>query len=356
VKSCAEAGKRKGSDIPDYLRIATEEAFATEELLAGYRSLVEGHRYDDPGFLSLWGFYAGNPGERARFVLDRLPDLGEKRLADMDRSGISRQLLLLTSPGVQVFDRDTAVGIASSSNDELAAAVRKHPDRFSGLAAVAPQDPVEAARELDRAVRALGLKGAVVNSHTHGEYLDDPKFYPIFEAAESLGVPVYIHPQTPSRQMIQPFLDRGLDGAIFGFAVETGLHLLRIIVAGVFDRFPRLQIVVGHLGEGLPFWLYRLDYMHQATVRARRYETMKPIGRKPSEYLRENVFVTSSGMPWAPAITHCQEVLGADRVLYAMDYPYQYEADEVAMSDAIPAGEAEKKQFFQTNAEKVFNL
>jgi 2,3-dihydroxybenzoate decarboxylase len=325
-------------------------------LLAGYRRLLETRACDDPGFLSLWSFYAGNPGERAQFVIDRLADLGERRLADMDRAGISKQLLLLTSPGVQVFDRDTAVGIARASNDELAEAVRAHPDRYAGLAAVAPQDPSEAAKELERSVQTLGLRGAVVNSHTHGEYLDDPKFYPIFEAAESLGVPVYIHPQTPSREMIQPFLDRGLDGAIFGFSVETGLHLLRIIVAGVFDRFPGLRIVVGHLGEGLPFWLYRLDYMHEATVRARRYEAMKPIGRKPSEYLRENVFVTSSGMPWAPSITHCQSVLGMDRVLYAMDYPYQYEPEEVAMSDALPIGDAGKKQFFQTNAERVFGL
>jgi 2,3-dihydroxybenzoate decarboxylase len=325
-------------------------------LRAGYRRLLETRAGDDPGFLTLWSFYAGNPGERAQVVIDRLADLGERRLADMDRAGISKQLLLLTSPGVQVFDRDTAVGIARASNDELAEAVRAHPDRYAGLAAVAPQDPSEAAKELERSVQTLGLRGAVVNSHTHGEYLDDPKFYSIFEAAESLGVPVYIHPQTPSRLMIQPFLDRGLDGAILGLSVETGLHLLRIIVAGVFDRFPGLRIVVGHLGEGLPFWLYRLDYMHEATVRARRYETMKPIGRKPSEYLRENVFVTSSGMPWAPSITHCQSVLGMDRVLYAMDYPYQYEPEEVAMSDALPIGDAGKKQFFQTNAERVFGL
>ena len=340
----------------DYKRIATEEAFATRELLDGYRRLLEEGSYDDPGFRSLWGFYAGSPGERARFVIDRLPDLGERRLADMDDTGIDLQLLLLTSPGVQVFDRDTAVGIARSSNDELAEAVRSHPDRYAGLAAIAPQDPEEAARELERGVGSLGLKGAVINSHTHGEYLDDPKFSPIFEAAESLGAPIYIHPQTPSRRMIGPFLDRGLDGAIFGFAVETGLHLLRIVVAGVFDRYPKLQIVVGHLGEGLPFWLYRLDYMHAATVRAGRYEAMKPLGRKPSDYMRENVVVTSSGMPWAPSILHCQSVLGVDRVLYAMDYPYQFVAEEVGMSDALPISDGDKKKFFQTNAERVFSL
>jgi len=338
-----------------YIRIATEEAWATPELLDGYKRILADGSYDDPGFKSLWGFYSGNPGERATAIMRRLPDMGEVRLKDMDDTGIARQILLLTSPGVQVFGRDEAVGLARESNDRLEEACRNHPDRFTGLAAVAPQDPAAAAKELERGVQ-LGLCGAVINSHTHGEYLDDEKFWPIFEAAESLDVPIYIHPQTPSRQMIQPFLERGLDGAIFGFAVETGLHLLRIVVSGVFDRFPKLQIVVGHLGEGLPFWLYRLDFMHAAGMKAKRYGQLPVLRRKPSEYLTENVYVTSSGMPWAPSIVHCQNVLGADRVLYAMDYPYQFVPEEVGMSDAIPVSDAVKKQFFQTNAEKVFRL
>jgi 2,3-dihydroxybenzoate decarboxylase len=338
-----------------YIRIATEEAWATPELLAAYKRILADGSYDDPGFRSLWGFYSANPGERASAIMQRLPDMGDLRIRDMDDTGIARQILLLTSPGVQVFGPDEAARLARDSNDQLEEACRKHPDRFTGLAAVAPQDPGEAARELERGVR-LGLRGAVVNSHTHGEYLDDQKFWPLFEAAEALDVPIYIHPQTPSRRMIQPFLERGLDGAIFGFAVETGLHLLRIIVAGVFDRYPKLQIVVGHLGEGLPFWLYRLDYMHAAGMKARRYTTIPVLDRKPSEYLRENVYVTSSGMPWAPSITHCQSVLGVDRVLYAMDYPYQFVPEEVAMSDAIPVSDEDKKKFFQSNAEQVFGL
>ncbi len=130
--------------------------------------------------------------------------------------------------------------------------------------------------------------------------------------------------------MIAPFLEAGLDGAIYGFGVETGLHLLRIITAGVFDRFPGLRIIVGHCGEALPFWLYRIDYMHRATVASARYAFMKPLQRKPSDYLRENVYVTNSGVAWEPAIMFCRSVLGADRVMYAMDYPYQFVRDEVA--------------------------
>ncbi len=340
---------------PKYLRIATEEAWATAELLDGYKKILEDGSYDDPGFISLWGHYAGNLTDRPLFIRERLPDMGERRIKDMDDTGIARQILLLTSPGVQVFDRDTAVGLARDSNDQLEEAVRKHPDRYTGLAAFAPQDPAEAAREIERSVK-LGMKGAVVNSHTHNEYLDDPKFYAIFEACEHLDVPLYIHPQTPSRQMIQPFMERGLDGAIFGFAVETGLHLLRIVVAGVFDRFPKLQIIVGHLGEGLPFWLYRLDYMHAAGMKANRYKSIEPLERKISEYMQQNVYVTTSGMPSVPSIMLCQQVLGIDRVLYAMDYPYEFVPEEVAMSDALPISDNDKSKFFQTNAERVFNL
>ncbi len=340
---------------PKYLRIATEEAWATAELLDGYKKILEDGSYDDPGFISLWGHYAGNLTDRPLFIRERLPDMGERRIKDMDDTGIARQILLLTSPGVQVFDRDTAVGLARDSNDQLEEAVRKHPDRYTGLAVFAPQDPAEAAREIERSVK-LGMKGAVVNSHTHNEYLDDPKFYAIFEACEHLDVPLYIHPQTPSRQMIQPFMERGLDGAIFGFAVETGLHLLRIVVAGVFDRFPKLQIIVGHLGEGLPFWLYRLDYMHAAGMKANRYKSIEPLERKISEYMQQNVYVTTSGMPSVPSIMLCQQVLGIDRVLYAMDYPYEFVPEEVAMSDALPISDNDKLKFFQTNAERVFNL
>jgi len=339
-----------------YLRIATEEAWASKELYDAYRRVLKDRSYQDAGFESLWNFYLNNPSPRPTSILARLTDMGEGRLRDMDETGIDKQILLLTSPGVQVFDAPLAVALARSSNDQLAEAIRNHRTRYAGLAAIAPQDPPEAAKELERGVRNLGLKGAVVNSHTRGEYLDDPKFLPIFEAAESLNVPIYIHPQTPSPRMIGPFLERGLDGAIFGFGVETSLHMMRIMVAGVFDRFPKLQIVVGHMGEGLPFWLYRLDYMHNATVAANRYESMKKTKRRISEYLKENFYITTSGMAWQPAIMFTQSVLGVDRVLYAMDYPYQFVPEEVKVHDELPISDADKKKLFQTNAETVFNL
>jgi 5-carboxyvanillate decarboxylase len=339
-----------------YLRIATEEAFAPPELIARWRDMIERGTCDDPGFVSLVGFYTAARTERSRFVFDRLQDLGEARLADMAAAGIDRQVISLTAPGTQILDRDAGVAMATLANDRLADACRRYPGRFTGLTAIAPQDPGHAAREIERGHRELGFKGVIINAHTHGEYLDDPKFWPIFEAAEALGTPVYLHPSTPPRDMIGPLLAAGLDGAIYGFAVDTGMHVLRIITAGVFDRFPRLKLVVGHLGEALPFWLYRVDYMHAATVRARRYPAMRPVQRRPSEYLRENVWVTTSGMAWAPAIMFCREVLGADRVLYAMDYPYQYVPDEVTAHENLPLTVADKAALFQHNAERVFGL
>lgn len=341
---------------PPHLRIATEEAYAPPELFARYRKLLETRSHNDPGFESLMGFYLTNNGPRIVQVREKMQDLGAIRLADMDATGIAKQLISITSPGVQIFDSDTAVGLCTSFNDQLAEAIRKHADRFAGLAAIAPQDPSAAAKELDRAVKSLHLKGAIVNSHTQGEYLDEPKFWEIFEAAESLNVPIYLHPTTPSPRMVGPFLDRGLDGAVFGFAVETSLHILRIVFSGVFDRFPKLRMVAGHLGEGLPYWLFRIDFMHQRLTSNNRYANVPKLQRKPSDYLKENFYVTTSGMAWQPPILYAQSVLGVDRVLYAMDYPYQFVPEEVKVTDDLPISDADKKKLYQTNAEKVFAL
>lgn len=338
-----------------YKRIATEEAFASSELIGMYRKLYESGSFDDPGFDSLWGFYASSSAPRPTFIREKLADLDALRIADMDATGIDHQVIALTSPGVQVFDRDTAVALARDSNDELAAAVRKHPTRFTGMIAIAPQAPELAAQELQRC-KALGFRGIIINSHTQGEYLSDQKFWPILEAAEALDLPIYLHPNTPPKSMIGPMVDAGLDGAIFGFGVETGFHMLRIVTAGVFDRFPKLQFIIGHMGEALPYWLYRLEYMHNAGVKAARYESMKPLKKKIGDYLRENIYITNSGVAWEPAIKFAQQIVGVDRVMYAMDYPYQYTPQEVIDMDNMDMPDATKKKFYQDVAEKVFKL
>ncbi len=349
----------RGKEDPalGYLRIATEEAFCPPELVRMWQEMLAGGGDIDPGFESLMGFYLRSTADRPKYIFERLQDLGSLRLEDMDATGIDRQVISLTAPGTQIFgDAATATSVATLANDQLAAACRAHPDRFSGLTAIAPQDPHAAAEEIRRGHDQHGFCGVIVNSHTNGEYLSDPRFWPVFEAAEALDTPIYLHPNTAPRSMIGPLLEAGLDGAIYGFAVETGMHLLRIVTSGAFDRFPRLKLVVGHLGEALPFWLYRLDYMHAATVRAQRYASMKPLQRRVSDYLRENVWYTTSGMAWEPVIQFCRQVLGADRVLYAMDYPYECVPAEVHAQDAMALSPAEMKGFFQSNAEKLFGL
>jgi len=338
-----------------YLRIATEEAYAPAEMLDLYRELLDEPDVD-PGFASLMGFYLRSDAERPAAIRRKLSDVGEERLADMDAAGIDHAILSLTAPGTQVLDPARAREIAQLANERIAEACRAHPARFSGLAAVGFEDAPSAVAELERGVTELGLKGLVCNSHIRGHYLDEERFHPILEAAEALDVPIYLHPQTPPRDMIRPMLEAGLDGAIFGFGVETGMHLLRMIVRGVFDRFPNLRVVVGHLGEALPFWLYRLDYMHAAQQRANRYQGNPRLELTVSEYLRRNVWITTSGMAWAPAIMFCREVLGPDRVMYAMDYPYQYVPDEVRAQDALPLPLPELRRFYETNAIEVFRL
>ncbi|MBC2670315.1 amidohydrolase family protein [Novosphingobium piscinae] len=338
-----------------YLRIATEEAFATPEMIELYRQQLALPDCD-PGVRSLVGFYFTHESPRARFVRERLLDIDALRIADMDARGIDMQVIGLTSPGPNMLPADQATALAEIANDRLGEACAKHPDRFIGLAACAPQDPEAAAREIERSVGRYGFRGVIINSHIQGEYLDHPRFRPVLATIERLGIPLYLHPQTPPRAMIGPLLEAGLDGAIFGFGVETGFHALRLITSGTLDRFPGLRVVIGHMGEALPFWMARLDFMHNAQVTSQRYEMLKPIAKKPSDYLRENFYITNSGMAWEPVIRFTQQVLGTDRVLYAMDYPYQCPVEEVAMLDRMDMSDADKRRFFQTNAQAVFGL
>ncbi|MCZ8292105.1 MAG: amidohydrolase family protein [Hylemonella sp.] len=338
-----------------YLRIATEEAFATQEMIDIYKKILA--RGDaDPGFRGLMGFYMSSPSERAQHIMRGLLDLDQLRLQHMDAAGVDMAVLALTSPAAQVMDKATAVSFVQTANDQLAEAVRRHPTRLAGMIAIAPQDPAAAAKEIERGVHKLGMHSVIINSHTQGEYLSDPKFWDIFAAAEANDAPIYLHPNALPPGMLQPFQECGLDGAIYGFGVETGLHAMRIITAGVFDRFPKLRMILGHMGEALPFWAYRLDYMHQATVKSKRYPSIQPIRKRPSEYLREHFYITNSGVAWEQAIKFTQDFMGTDRVMYAMDYPYQYAPDEVNLLDAMDMSLEHKRQFFQTNAETVFKL
>ncbi len=364
LSSGALAGAASATPVrnenPGYKRIPVEEAFVTTELKDVWRNMLGYQSAAEPGFSKLVGFWLHDrrpPGHPAALMEKRMTDIGEGRIADMDKDGIDMQLLSLTGPGVQpLHDADLATAIARNSNDELYDAVKKYPKRFAGLTAVAPQDPKRAAKEIERGMKKLGMKGLVINSHTHGEYLDHYKYWPILEAAEANRAPLYIHPRTPSPQMLQPFEAYGMETAMFGFQVETSVHALRIILSGAFDEFPDLKIVLGHLGEGLPFWLYRIDYMDNLVGKFMHDGRMKKLKRKPSEYFRDNFWISTSGMCWEPAVMYCINLLGADRVMYAADYPYQDVPSGVAVMDNLPISEADKKKVYETNAVKLFNL
>ncbi|MGE5722436.1 MAG: amidohydrolase family protein, partial [Sphingomonadales bacterium] len=266
---------------------------------------------------------------------------------------------LLTAPGVQVLDPRTGTELAALANDRLAEACRAYPDRFSGLLAFAPQDVKGAVAEIERGMTRLGMNGAVLNSHTRGRYLDEPQSLPILEALEAHDAALYIHPTIPPKQMSQPYEYRGMIGALGGFPHEVWVHTMGLILSGAFDLFPRLRLVIGHMGESMPLSLYRFDWMQgNADGRAglRGGQPAVRLKHKISHYFRTNIWITTSGEAWAPAIKFCQDVLGPERVLYAMDYPYQVSADEVAAYDALDIPPEHKKMLMQTNAEDVFRL
>jgi 5-carboxyvanillate decarboxylase len=243
--------------------------------------------------------------------------------------------------------------MAELANDKLAEAIARHPDRYAGLATFAPQDPARAADEMRRAIEELGLNGFVVNSHTDGEYLDQEKFWPILEAAEALGAPIYIHPRPLPRGAVGPYLEPDLWAGIWGYAAETGLHALRMITSGVFDRFPDLTIVLGHMGEGLPYFVYRIDYMSRLL---RDIGSHRPYDLDPSEYLKRNFLVTTSGMNHDPPLELCLKVLGPANIMWAIDYPYQRSPDAVEFMDAAPLSERQRAQIYAGNAERVFGI
>lgn len=332
-------------------KIAVEEAFATPEILQMWAAVLEDGAPGEIGLVPLLGRLLNPTEPWGARVADQLTDLDEARLAQMDEGGIDMQLIALTAPGVQVFDADTANALARDTNDVLADAVGRHPTRFAGLAAVAPQAPQTAAKELERAM-GLGFKGLLINSHTKGEYLDGLSYRPILEAAASLNAPLYIHPRSAPPAMQAPFAERHMEGAIWGFQTDTALHALRLIVSGVFDEYPNLQIVLGHLGEAVPFWLDRLD--RQVGRSSREVFRHWKAERLPSDYFRENFWVSTSGHNWDPAVRFVEEVVGEDRLMFAADYPYESCAQQAGQAAGITLKNPDK--FYHLNAKRVFNL
>jgi 2,3-dihydroxybenzoate decarboxylase/5-carboxyvanillate decarboxylase len=338
-----------------FRKIATEEAFSIPEVAAALKDVARGptQSLDRNLVKGIYDAPAAGRGYDALNFLEGLLDIEERRLAQMDELGVDMHLLSLTAPGVQMFDADSATDLAALANDRLADICRRHPTRFAGLAAFAPQSPKRAAKEMERAINDLKLNGFILNSHTNDEYLDDPKYWPVLEAAESLDACIYIHPRAASYGLKGPLQDYGMDSAMWGYGMETGTHAVRMMTSGLFDRFPKLKICLGHMGEAIPFWLWRLDFMNtraQAGGRAPKTDLTM------DEYFRRNFVITTSGVEDHLALDYAIKKLGADNVLWAIDYPYQPMQPAVDFMDSAPLDDAVKAKVYGGNAERVFRI
>jgi 2,3-dihydroxybenzoate decarboxylase/5-carboxyvanillate decarboxylase len=331
--------------------IATEEAVS----FAPIAEALNAHcRTDDDSLdMTLVRMIYGDGGERGAMV-KRLTDVTDERIADMDANGVDMHLLSLTAPGVQMFDADKGTDLARIANDLMTETVARNPTRFAGLGTFAPQDPVRAAREIERCATELKLNGLVINSHTNDLYYDDPFFFPMFEAMEATGMALYIHPRAPSKQIDRAFRDYGMDSAIWGYGIETSTNAVRMVLSGLFDRFPKLKIVLGHMGEGIPFWLWRLDYMHINA--AQNFGGAPKVKHKFSEYFRRNFAITTSGVESHAALRYSVEVLGPENVMWAIDYPYQPTTPAVQFMKTAPLPEDVKAMVAGGNAARIFRI
>ncbi len=326
--------------------IAVEEHMSTEEFLGVAHGLDVGPA--DAVEVDLLRTVERDPALRAR-----LTDLGA-RLREMDALGQDMAVLSLNTPGAQPFPAADAVPLASRFNDALAEIVRGHPDRFGGLATVTPQDPVAAATEIERVMGQLGLNGIMINSHTGGRYLDEPEFAPLLAAAEANHAPIYLHPRAPSMPV---YGDYGMSGAIWGYQAEAGLHAMRLILSGTLDRYPGLTIVLGHLGEGIPYWLRRIDNRHAFAARTAGAATPMPkLSLTPSEYFRRNMVITTSGIDDPDVLELAVRAVGADSIMFAIDYPYEDPVAAIAFLRDAPLTDDQRIAIGHRTAERVFGL
>jgi predicted TIM-barrel fold metal-dependent hydrolase len=287
------------------------------------------------------------------FLLDRLLDLGQGRIKGMDAAGVDVAVVSLTSPGTDHFDPATGTRLTKRVNDELAAAVDKYPTRLMGFAALAPKDPEAAARELERTVKDLGFKGWKTHSNFGDSYIDEKRYWPILAKAEELDVPIYLHPVAPMIPQLRTY-GLALAGAAFGFGIETATAMVRLVLSGAFDAFPKLQIILGHYGEGLPFLMQRIDHPFvRPHLKAADPDVVPDLKRVPSDYLRDNMVVTTSGN-YLPAAFNCtREALGMDKILLGTDYPYEEMGDCMRFLEGLGMSEDEKTQLYQGNATRM---
>ncbi len=316
--------------------IALEEHFATR------------------GFLQATGAY-GATGEMAA-MQPKLLDLGAGRLAAMDEAGVDVQVLSLAAMGFDELDAATATALAADVNDELAAGVKANPERFAGWATLPMKSPEKAAAELERCVQKLGFVGALLDGTTDGLFLDDARFLPVWETAVELGVPVYLHPAPPPAKVKEVYfaglpepVGQLLSIAGWGWHAETGLHTLRLICSGLFDRLPELQVIIGHMGEGLPYALARSSGILSGPAKLKQ---------TVADYFKSNLWVTTSGYFSPPPFECAREVIGLERLMYSVDYPFSPNTRGKAFLEAASGvlSEAEMEELTHGNAERVLKM
>ncbi len=321
------------------------------------RTITLEEHISTPAFLDAVDAHSqrGLANEFIRRVRAKLIDLGDGRLADMDAARIDMQVLSLAGGDMDKLDSATATSLASDTNDILAAAVASHPGRFAAFATLYLQDPETAARELERCLSRHNFVGTMVNGTTGGLFLDHPRFTPFWEAAHSLGAPVYLHPAPPPAPVMQAYYsglpeDLGfmLSTAGWGWHVETGMHVLRLIASGLFDRFPRLQLIIGHMGEDLPYSLARAD----SVLSRSRHQ----LSRGYAETFHAHVHITTSGYFTTPPLLCALEVVGADRILFSIDYPFSSTEIDRRFLDSLALSPADLHKISHQNAERLLKI
>ncbi|CAN1724235.1 Gamma-resorcylate decarboxylase [Hyphomicrobium sp. 1Nfss2.1] len=315
-------------------KIALEEHFTTPELAKNY---VARPTQSDALFADV---------ER------RLADFDELRLEKMDKTGIEMMVLSVTTPGVQgVSDSREAIRLAHSANDFLAREVQKRPDRYAGFAHLAMQDADAAAVELERAVRELGFRGALINGQTNGHYLDEDRYVPFWERVQELDVPVYLHPGNMADHPAMFAHRPELDGPIFAWTADTAAHALRLVFGGTLTRFPQVKIILGHMGETLPFLLWRLDSRREFDLG----EELAPEAL-PSAIIKRNIAITTSGVCDAGALLAAIQALGDDNIMFSVDYPYEDPQVAADFIESAPIGEVARTKVCYGNAERLLHL
>jgi len=290
----------------------------------------------------------------------RLIDVQDMRLREMDKHGVEMMILSLNAPAVQAIpDIKTAIAVAKQANDTLAAEVRKRPARFAAFAALPMQDPEAATAELTRCVKELGFVGALVNGFSqitdpeNVAYYDLPQYRPFWRAVEALDVPFYLHPRNPLPSWAPIYQGHAwMLNANWGFAAETAVHTLRLIGSGLFDEHPRLKMIIGHLGEGIPANLWRLDHRNEWMGKRHAYAAKKWV----ADYMRANFWLTTSGNFATAALIMCMTEMGVDRVMFSTDYPFEDIAQSVEWFDNVAISEADRLKIGRTNALKLFGM